>query len=673
MAIRPKPGAVQERTSPDLPLPGAKPSARGKKPLTVLALLKVMRAEYERQKPRLEEAELRERIVMGEQWRGRDPMIERVLSSSLNDNELITENLLYPLSQTWIARVTEGDLTALAGPFQPDQADTSGARAANLVLDFHRQKNTEEVIVADAAELAQYHGDVLFLPTWQADDGPHLVRKHKLDANGPMFDMVTQTPITEMSWEYGGVIEDVIPAPDYWTSGEQEYRKASCLCVRRIIDEHDAGAQLEAAGFLGAGPTAEDFPTAMDESRHGVEAIEMWLKPGPRSSTGAKCLIIDERVVKCDPWPLKDKTRLPGAQWKVGLIRGSSRGKTHVADAIHQQRLVNRTLRSIMKRAEAAEAATLFAPSEVIDALKDASLHRCRNDEAGAESADKRVFWRAGPEIPPSLFQAYDRARRALYDVFGVSEATTTGGDPTQTNSGAQLQTATALDAQKNKGPRARLKEARRLVAQQVLELWQSNVKEEMLIRVLGADGAVTAEFLRAADVNGADVQIEMREGAYMTHLGGEVEAEQEGAAGFIPSAAAAERRRTGLRSTISDAQAGARVDAQARAAMAGQPSQPYPDVDPGMAVQRVQIAIGAAHMQGLQPEQIAAAAQLAQAYATAAQQRQAAAPQQQPAAGQPPQQGPGRRTPSVQRNQPGAKAGVTPIRQNQLPQETIQ
>src|SRR5688572_3071791 len=96
------------RDSPDMIVPGAVTSPAQRRRLTVLTLLKEMRAEYDRQRPLLDEAEMRERIVLGEQWRGRDPMIERTLASMYGDDSLITENLLYPLSQTWIARVNQG-------------------------------------------------------------------------------------------------------------------------------------------------------------------------------------------------------------------------------------------------------------------------------------------------------------------------------------------------------------------------------------------------------------------------------------------------------------------------------------------------------------------------------------------------------------------------------------
>lgn len=677
------------RDSPDLLVPGAESEGRGRKRLTVLMLLDEMLEERDRQQPLIDEAEFRERVVMGEQWRGRDPAIERVLATIYDDETLITENLLYPLSLTWSARVNEGRVDPRAFPFQPTQDDVGAARASNRVLDYHKQKNNEDVLIAKAAMLAQYHGDVLFLPMWNPADGPRLVRQQQVDDNGPVYDIETQQPVYENTkWEWGGVSEEAVAAPDYWMSGEDEYTDAQWVCVRRVLDVHLTRQRLRAAGFPDARPKANEFPTAMDTSRRGVEAFEMWLKPGPRTKAGCFAIVIERIVVKCIPWPLKNKTRLPGAVWKIGHIRGQPRGKTHISDAIHQQRMVNRSLRSIIKRSEAAEAADLFAPSGIIDALKDNRFHRVRNDDdaGGAQGVATRTFWREGPEIPSSLFVAYNNARRALYDVFGISEATTTGGDPTQTNSGAQLQTATALDAQKIAPARRNLEECRKVVAQQILELWQQNVDKPTLVRVLGPDGALDADFFTGADLAGADVALEIRSGIYSSHLGQQVLAEEQGAAGQISQEESVERARTGLDSTVADTALNARVDNQAAAASRGQPQAPLPDVDPAKAAERLHIAIGAAVARGAQPPQLKALIMLAQAYLASAQQRALTqAGQGQPPAQQGQQQpgapaqagrptpagrnGPGRTGPSVQR---GAMQ-ATKIRSQQFQAEVPQ
>ena len=45
---------------------------------------------------------------------------------------------------------------------------------------------------------------------------------------GPMVDQTGQ-PVTEEAWEFGGVVEDVIAAPDYWTDGAYNYKDAQCV------------------------------------------------------------------------------------------------------------------------------------------------------------------------------------------------------------------------------------------------------------------------------------------------------------------------------------------------------------------------------------------------------------------------------------------------------------
>jgi hypothetical protein len=656
--------APLRRDDPDMPIPDA--LVVDGKPQTVLGFLRDALEERDRQKRWIDEAELRERMLFGQQWLvSNDPLVERTLAT-LNKGEVLPqENLMYPLAQTWSARVNVGRVSPRAYPFQPTPIDTGAARGCNKLLAFHRQRFNEDVMIAEAAMMAQAHGDVLFYATWDVADGPHLVKVPRVDPNGPMLDIATGQAITEQKWTYGGAVEEWITAPDYWTSGEDRYRKAKWLVVRRVVDRFTAQEQLNRAGFPDVRPKVDDYPTAMDTARRGVMTYELWHKPGARMRNGLFAIVIQNVVVKSTPWPLKNRTKLPGAVWKLGQINGSPRGKTHVAEAIHQQLIVNRTLRSIVMRVEAAESATQWAPSTVVDQLKRGGLKAASTD--GVEKPRENVFWTEGPEVPGSLFQAYAQARQALRDVFGISEATSTGGDPTQTSSGAQLKTATALDDQKIAPARRALEQARLDVARDILELWQVNGSPEMLVRVIGADGTVDADFVRTADIDGADVQLEVVSGLYQTHLAGQVEAEQAAAGGFISPQQAQERRETGLGANVDEATAYARIDAQVRAAIAGQPQQPLPDVDAKLAAERVGVAIMGAQAAGLDGPQIKGAQQLRAAYQQlAAQQAQAAAQHDQQGgdATADGRNGPGKQAPSGARQ---AAVKPTKIREQQL------
>jgi hypothetical protein len=619
----------------DLDVPGAEPDASGK-PLTVLQLLEEMKEEYGRQKRLIDEAEVRERIVLGEQWRARDALQEAALpTGDYYDDTLITENLTYPLVLTYAAVIDQGRIDPRGYPFHPTNEDIEAAKAVDTILDYEKQQCSEPELISEAAEFAQMHGDVLFYPQWSEAKGPHRVRRQRFDDAGPMVDQAGQ-PVTEEAWEFGGVVEDVVAAPDYWTDGAYHYKDAQCVVVRRIIDRHVAKQRLRsaraepdpenpegAARFPDADPKANDYPTAMDTNRRGVECFEMWLKPGPRSKSGAFMLVIDGKAVQSIPYPRHPETgkriydgELPGAIWKIGNIRGSPRGKTHVSDAIHQQRLVNTALRSILLRADIAKSADLVGPSETMAQMRDGKTKRIDYD--GDKDLRAMMMWFEGPGVPASLVQVYKDAREALRDVFGVSAATSTGGDPTETKSGVQMREAKAQDGQKIRPARGRLEQARKKVAKDKITLWQVHADEARMVRVLGPGGEVSARWLRGADLEGADVALEVGSGLLSSHMGRQKYAEESAAAGYLSPEAAGERRETGLGQTVDDAQGLQRIDSQARQAASGRPVEPMPDVNPKMAVERLQVVIGSMAVEG---EDVSAVARLAQAYAQLASQ----------------------------------------------------
>ena len=68
---------------------------------------------------------------------------------------------------------------------------------------------------------------------------------------------------------------------------------------------------------------------------------------------------------------------------------------------------------------------------------------------------------------------------------------------------------------------------------------------------------------------------------------------------GRLDAASAGERRETGLPQTVGEADADARIDAQARQAATGKPQQPLPDVDPARAVSRLGTSIAAIAVEG--------------------------------------------------------------------------
>ncbi len=640
----------------DLPIEGAVGPDEG---LTVLSLLEQLKKDRDKQKRLIDEARMRERIVLGEQWRLFAPDVETTFS--IDNNPLdgsISENLLYPNVLTYGARINQGRLSEKAFPVHSTKSDVSSAQGADAVLEYERRQCDEDDLLADAAFLAQCHGDVFFYPVWDESRGPFQVRRQKVDEIGPMFDP-TGEPVMEEVWEYGGVSEEVVPATDYWTDLVDEYDRASYVVVQRTIDLSTAMRRLTAAGFADVKPNSDSVErNPMDLDVRGVETFEIWSRPGARFEPGLFALVIGTYVCKSIAYPY-EHGELPGGVWKIQKVRGSPRGKTHVADAVHQQKLVNVSLRAILRRADVAGDVSTLGPSQQIDAMKISGRRLIPTDLP----QEKDLRFVSGDDIPRGLFEVYERARRALQDVFGQNEATATGGDPSQTQSGEQLKIASALDSQKLMTARRGLEKARLRVAKQKISLDRQYWENARMIRVIGPDGVVDAQYLSGADLQGADIALEIVSGSMYTHVANERYAEEGAQAGFTSVDAASEQRHTGLRGTVGESEMDDRIDGQAMKALRGQITPPLPNVDPRMAISKLQEIL---HSPLADNGNAQAISRLIAMYQQALQQ-QAMQPRQA-------SNGPGRQQPSKQAGKPqqSRKIGATKMAAEQAQPEGI-
>lgn len=582
----------------DQPIPDARDPE-----LTALSFLERCKKERARQKPLLEQAEYRERYVLGEQWVGHtDAIAQQILADDGGDRILAQENMLDPLSETWSARIDQGRVDPRVAPHDSEAGDVSSAEAGNMLLDALKQKNHERALVSQAAGLAQYHGDVLFYPTWD-EMMTARVRRQAADELGLRFDPITGAPVYEEVEERGEVRLEVISALEYWDSGEDDEKRAKWRVVERPLDEDTAQALI--GGVLGEDapdPKMDSATSATGIEWRGVYAYEIWCTPGAIHPKGFYALVVGGVPLRVEvPYPYAHG-ELPGSVWKIQPVARSPRGRTHIARAIHQQRMLNNAVHAILMRVVVAKDCALVGNSRLLDQWRVSGKKRIVSDNKDHIESLRFV---EGPDIPGSLFAAYDRWKAALHDTFGVSNATQSGGDPSETNSGKQLREATALDAQKIAGPRARLEQCLERCARQMLSLAIQKYDHPRLVRNTGANGETRARYLSAADLKGADLLVEIGGGALNTRLAGQREAEESAQAGYASPKQAAERRETGLAETVDQGQTRARVDAQARQALEGRPQEPMRDVDPAAAADHLRAVAhsplpGGAQMQHL-------------------------------------------------------------------------
>jgi hypothetical protein len=243
------------------------------------------------------------------------------------------------------------------------------------------------------------------------------------------------------------------------------------------------------------------------------------------------------------------------------------------------------------------------------------------------------------PSIPRDLYDLMDRYERAISEVFGINEVVT-GSDPGASKNARHAQYIDELDGQKLGTARRNLDSALLRTDRQCLRLYQQYVKAPRLVEIGGPTSAVGVREFVGTELDGIDLKLEPAPGIAMQRFAQARDAEEQGAAGQLDPAAAAERRQTGLPVTMDQGAARMTLQLQVAQALTGQPVEPDPTVDPSMGLAVVREAI--ASYASLGAQRLMPLRALAQSYA---EQMQAAQMQGQ----QPPQQGAVKATPQAQ------------------------
>lgn len=556
--------------------------------MTVLSLLTEMREVRERDSEWYRAAELRERIVLGEPILPTDPAVRVQATSPDNVGTGMHENAILPTIETLVARVDQGRIDSKAWPHTPTPARIAAAEAANLVLDSERARQRRDMKAHESLLWALIHGESGLYATWDDGYGPIEAYEPVIDPNDGYVavDPAGAYPPMQPVQEWGGLRLEVLSTFDFWTSGEDNAEDLRWVVRRRIVDKWTAKKRFVEMG-IGRDPSEKAFALngaagRYKRARKGVEVFEIWVKPGAMIEGGLFALVIDEVVVQNEPWPLPHK-KLPITVLSCMRVYGSPHGHTPTEDGIDQQRLINTSLRSILRRADVAGNVRLIGADEVVEQMDDDPDGLVRYN--GTKDVDGAAMYMAAPDIPQGLVGVYQLASNALNTVMGVSKDSVSGGDASSTSSGEQLKTAAALDSQKTVALRRRAEEAWTEVDRQTVELFRAKVSKPRLISVTG--DPVRAMFLQGADLNGVDVSLESASGLEQSHLGRARTAEEGAAAGFVSPQDASEMRTTGLAQTMLDAETQTRVEQQGTQALRGNAQTPMPGI-PSQAAARV-------------------------------------------------------------------------------------
>jgi hypothetical protein len=334
------------------------------------------------------------------------------------------------------------------------------------------------------------------------------------------------------------------------------------------------------------------------KDREAVEGWELWWRPNPmgRFPDGLFATVIGGYVTSAQPFPYEHK-KLPLAVWRVMDVEDDFYGATWVEDAIPMQIGLNHSLRVAAYRAEVAGQVRTLALSSVAQKWGDAPDGMIECDSMDEIASGVRTV--ETPEIPRDVFELADRYEQGIADVAGVSDVASRGDAAAETKNARLVAYSTEVDEQKAEHTVRNLDECMVKVDQQVLGLWQQYVSNQRLVRIIGEDNAISASFFKGAEIKGVDVRLEAGPAIQRMRAAKGKDADDRMQMGTLDPGVGSELSRTGLDSTVADADARSRIAGLIQQALVGQPVQADPGIDPKIAVAELRGALQSLSSQG--------------------------------------------------------------------------
>lgn len=540
--------------------------------------------------------ECKGRWPKGEEARQRARIIERFVYNRLDSRMFgfetnitiplvvpaVTKNKLRNLGLTWSSRLTKNRNTSQVWPHDASLADESAAEVANAILEYQRQIQNRDTLLAYSGFVAAMHGMVGFYNPWDPDVGPQKERVAKMNPFGQALrDELGNVQYEERQGK-GAAHVEMLSIFDFMTSGEKDANLGKWLLVRRWLDEDTAQgilrAAIETAVANGEDPPFDDHVSITPVQTHlqtgptrdAVEAYEMWWRPGPlaRMPDGLFACIISGKVTKVTTFPYAHG-ELPIAVWRVQDVEEDFYGATWMEDAVPQQMGLNHSLRALQHCAEVAMQRRLLLKSSLAEKWGDSPdgfIEVETNDDVqnGANLVD-------GGGIPKDMYELCDRYEQGIDDTAGVSGVASSGDTAAATKNARLVAYATQVDEQKNEHASRNLEQAEGIIDTQQLKLWQQFVDNQRLVRVMGEDGSVSAAYFSGAEIP-TDILLFPAPGAERMRAGQAKDAEERMAAGQLDPRRGSEMAETGLSSTIDEGEQRSRLQGLVQQALLGQP-----------------------------------------------------------------------------------------------------
>lgn len=492
-------------------------------------------------------------------------------------------NLLRNLKLTWTGRMVKDRPFPRVWANEASPEDVSSAEVSNAVLDYQRQIQDMDAMVARASDLAQDHGLVAARVVWDPMGGPKSNGIPVLDEMGmPVVDETGAPALEAVGERLGEVQVELMSIFDFATDGSEFAEQSKWVLFHRVIDKYEAEAILEEAGIKDHSVTTqtsvEPRKNAWGEQIDGVDAWELWHKPCKRVPKGLHCLYVGDKCVTQRDWPL-ETDELPIAVWKIADRRGSPYGDTHVSDAVPMQRRYNDTLMAIARLVILQGDVKGVGAESIVSNFSGGAGFISENSKDVADN----FRWLIPPGVSKDLYEAANLYKQGLYETFGVNEATS-GADPNASANAKHAAYISELDAQKMATARRNLDAWLVRICRLILENVKQYVKQARIVQFVGEDGAMGVVSFMGSEIS-TNVRIEPAPGSERFRASMARDAEQQLAAGQMGPEEGLERMQTGLPQTVDQAQQRNAVQVQIVQALGGEMPEPDPSVSPQVAV----------------------------------------------------------------------------------------
>lgn len=553
--------------------------------------------------------ELKGRWNRGDEARSRARVIQRFVFNRLQYQSFgfetqvsipvnvppVSKNKLRNLGLTWASRLTKGRNSSEFRPNDSTQKDIDDAFVANSIVEYQRQVQNRDALLARAMFTAATDGTMALYNPWDPDLGPHKERVVKLNQWGqPQIDEAGQY-VYEMRDGKGAARVEALSIFDFVTSGEAQAHLGAWLLVRRYMDKDIAESivrlAIEERTAAGEPAPFDDHVSVVEvqnqmqvgPTREAVECYEMWWRPNRlgRLADGLFASVISGKVTKATTFPY-EHGELPIAVVRVQDVPDEFYGTTWMEDALPQQIGLNHSLRALAHCAEVAMQRRMLIKSGLAEKWGDSPDGFIEVDsydeiERGAKLVD-------GGGIPKDMYELCDRYEQGIDDTAGVSGVASSGDEAAGTKNARLVAYASQIDEQKNEQSQRNLEEAEEIIDRQQMRLWQQFVDAQRLITVIGEDNAISASWFSGAEIP-TDLKMYPAPGGEQSGAAKAKDAEERMATGQLDPARGGELARTGLDSTIDEGEQRRRLQEIVQQAMQGQPVQADLTISPEIAV----------------------------------------------------------------------------------------